>query len=609
MSRDLHRDEELERKSFEYELIQRLWTYIKPHAWKLLGVVLLLLGITYLELTTLRLTAEAIDLYVKPILDQDATQMAVCKTGILRTAIMVSGMYLVQTVLTFLEMNVLVNAGQNIISDMRMALFSHVQKLPASYFDQNPTGKIVTRLTNDVNNIHEAFAGVIVYLIKDLFLMGGILWSMLNQSASLTLVLLIPLPFLIGSSLYFRILNRKAFRRVRETMSRLNSFMHESFAGITVLKTFVQEKRHLAKFKAINEDAYQANMYSNLVAAYFVPIVGFFTAIPLALLLWYGGLQVLSSTLTIGIIFLMIRYIQMFYEPIADFSQKYLMMQSAMASSERIFQIMDTPIPDHEKDYNLSECSEFFPGKVRGKIEFRNVCFAYDPRKPVLKNISFVIQPGETLALVGDTGSGKTTITSLLCRFYEIQSGQILLDDIDIYTIPISALRRQIAIVMQEPFIFSRTIRENIRLNTESISDAQIVQAAHHIGAHDFIAKLPNQYDEMLNERGSNLSAGQRQLITFTRALAHARPVIVLDEATASIDSATEHIVQEATLKLLKGHTSIVVAHRLSTIRNAHQILVLRQGKIIERGNHDTLIATHGHYAEMVQRQFKTTEL
>ncbi len=608
MAVDLHKDEELERKSLEFELIKRLWVYIRPQAWKLIVVVVCLLVITCIELTAIHAIGDALDTYIRPYGSENALAKDEMLYGIYMTAITVTVLYISQMILTFFEMNLMVNAGQNIISNMRMALFEHVQKLPANYFDRNPTGKLVTRLTNDVNNILEAFAGVVVYLIKDLFLMVGILIQMLCVSRSLTLVLLIPLPFLILSSLYFRVLNRKAFRVCRETMSRLNSFMHESFSGITVLKSFVQEKRRTRRFRKLNNDTYRAQMRSNFISALFIPIVGFFTALPTALLLWYGGMQVLGGVITIGVIFIMINYLRMFYEPITDFSQKYLLMQAAMASAERIFQIMDTPVDGNEKYLSEEESKTYFKGEVKGKIEFRNVSFSYDGKKQILNNISFVIQPGETLALVGDTGSGKTTITSLLCRFYEIDEGQILLDDVDIHTIPISALRHQIAIVMQEPFIFSRTINENIRLATDSISDEDVVRTAKHIGAHDFIMKLPQGYEERLTERGSNLSAGQRQLITFTRALAHARPIIVLDEATASIDSATEHIVQEATLKLLEQRTSIVVAHRLSTIRHAHQILVLRQGEIIEQGNHDTLVAQHGHYAEMIQRQFKVLE-
>lgn len=604
MARDLHQDEELETKPLDSELFRRLWVYIRPQSSKLLFVVGLLLIITVIELTTVKVMATAIDVFVHPFdpmrggAPADTTLFV---KGIIWSAVLLVGLYAVQAILMYRQMNTLVMAGQLIISDIRMKLFAHVQRLPAAYFDRHPTGKLVTRLTNDVNNIHEAFSGVLVYLLKDVFLMVGILWVMFTVSSSLALVLLAPLPLLIAVSMFFRILNRRAYRGVRESLSHLNSFMHETFSGISVIKVFVQEARQQARFAALNEKSYRANIWSVIIIAIFIPVVGFMITIPTALLLWYGGLCVLSGALTIGVIFMMINYLRMFYEPIADFSQKYILMQSAMASAERIFQVLDTPATQEDPNTKYTA----FPEPFRGKIEFRDVSFSYDGKKMVLDHVSFVLEPGETLALVGDTGSGKTTITSLLCRFYEITSGTILVDDIDIHDVPLDVLRRQIAIVMQEPFIFSRTIAENIALQTPGITRDDIKRAAVHIGADDFISKLPEGYDEHLNERGSNLSSGQRQLIAFTRALAHNRAVIILDEATASIDSATEQIVQKATLTLLEKRTAIVVAHRLSTIRHAHKILVLQRGVIIESGTHETLVAAGGHYAEMVQKQFR----
>lgn len=605
MARDLHEDEALESKSLDIQLFRRLWTYVRPQQFRLLFVVILLLVVTGIELTTVKLMADALDIFIRPF--ERGTESVPADSGpyvagILWTAATITALYVIQTVLSYRQMNTLVTAGQYIISDLRIRLFAHVQKLPALYFDTHPTGKLVTRLTNDVNNIHEAFAGVGVYLVKDIFLMVGILWVMFSVSTDLALVLLIPVPLLIAVSMFFRYLNRAAYRRVRESLSRFNSFMHETFAGISVIKVFGQEGRQEGRFGALNEENYRANLWSVMVTSVFIPMVGFLTTIPMALLLWYGGLQVLAGMLTLGTVFLMISYLRMFYEPISDFSQKYILMQSAMASAERIFEVMDTPLSDAETRSENGDT--LFPEPFRGRIEFRDVCFSYDGRKRVLEGISFVLEPGQTLALVGDTGSGKTTITSLLCRFYEADSGQILIDGVDIRTVPLDALRRHIAIVMQEPFIFSRSVSENITLGTVAISRLEMEKAARHIGASDFIEKLPHGYDEPLNERGSNLSSGQRQLLAFTRALAHDRSIIILDEATASIDSATEQIVQRATLTLLAERTAIVVAHRLSTIRHAHCILVLQRGRIIESGNHETLVETGGHYAEMVQKQF-----
>lgn len=606
MARDLHQDEELETKPLDAELFKRLWPYLRPQAYRLVSVVFLLLIITVIELFTVKIMADALDVFVRPFDPMSGNipnETAPFVNGLIYTALTLVALYSVQAILTYRQMNTLVTAGQFIVSDMRMDLFAHVQELPAAYFDRHPTGKLVTRLTNDVNNIHEAFAGVIVYLLKDIFLMVGILWMMFSVSSDLALVLLSPLPVLIAVSMFFRILNRRAYRGVRECLSRLNSFMHETFSGISVIKVFVQELNQSRRFSILNENAYRANIWSVTVIAIFIPVVGFIITIPTALLLWYGGMKVLSGTITIGIIFMMINYLRMFYEPIADFSQKYILMQSAMASAERIFEVLDA----QKTSDIISDAPALaaFPHPFHGEIEFRHVSFTYDGRKKILDDISFKLNPGETLALVGDTGSGKTTITSLICRFYEISEGQILIDGIDIRTVPLHELRRHIAIVMQEPFIFSRTVAENISLQTPHITRDTIVRAARHIGADTFIAKLTNGYDELLTERGSNISSGQRQLIAFTRALAHNRAIIILDEATASIDSATEQIVQQATLTLLEKRTSIVVAHRLSTIRHAHQILVLQRGVIIESGSHETLLKAGGHYAEMVQKQFK----
>lgn len=601
----LHEDDLIKTRQLDWQIIRRLSYYMRPQILSLTLVLLFLLIITVIELTTVYLMGEALDLYIRPFENMgevsDVALISAAKSGLVQTVVIVVSLYFVQAFLTYFQMTLLVNAGQHIIAFLRMDLFAHVQQLPALFYDRTPTGKVVTRLTNDVNNIHEAFSGVIVYLAKDLFLMVGIVIMMLTVSWELGLVLLFPLPLIIGSSLIFRILNRKAFAKIREVMSKLNSFMHESFAGIETIKVFLQESRRSAQFQQMNEDGFKANVHSIFINSVFIPLVGFFVALPTALLLWYGGGQILAGVITLGLFFMMISYLRMFYEPIADFSQKYILMQMAMASAERIFQLMDTPIESTEK---IDEYVMSIDVHTGIKIEFRHVSFSYDKVTPILKDVSFILEPGKTLALVGGTGSGKTTITALLCRFYELDAGMILVNDVDIQTLSLSELRHYISIIMQEPFVFSRSIMENIRLDSQEISEQIAITAAETIGANRFIEALSDKYDTHLSERGANLSAGERQLLVFTRAMAHNRPLMILDEATASIDSVTEFMIQQAILKLLCNRTSIVVAHRLSTIRHANHILVLQHGEIVESGTHESLLTQKGLYANMVEEQF-----
>lgn len=489
--------------------------------------------------------------------------------------------------------------GQRIMYDLRMEIFRHLQKLDVAFFDKNPVGRLMTRVTTDVDALNELFTAGVISVFGDIFTLAGIvvILFVLNYQLALAIFSVIPLLFLV--SLIFKIKVRESYRRVRTAIARINAFLQENITGTAVVQSFVQEKRQYRRFTEVNREHLDANLQSIFYYALFYPLLELVGALAVALVIWYGGMKVFQGTLTLGALVAFVQYSDRFFRPISDLSEKYTILQSAMASSERIFKLLDTPpviaAPGQPEATAVQS----------GAIEFRNVTFAYNPGEPVLQDVSFQVRPGEKLALVGATGAGKTTIIALLSRFYDVQSGSILVDGIDVRNYDLQGLRRTIAVVLQDVFLFSGSVAENIRLGNNGIADETVAAAAETVHAASFIRRLAQQYRTEIGERGSSLSVGQKQLLAFARALAFNPKILVLDEATSSIDTETELLIRDALQKLLAGRTSIIIAHRLSTIQNADRILVLHRGRVRETGTHQELLRQRGLYWKLYQLQYK----
>ncbi len=484
--------------------------------------------------------------------------------------------------------------GQRVMYDMRGQIFGHVLRLPLSYFDRTPVGRIVTRTTNDVNAINEMFTSMLVNLFRDTFLLIGVIVIMFSFEWRLALAVLALFPVIVFAAWRFRNRVRAAYREVRRQIAKLNSYLQESISGMRIIQVFVQEKKANAHFTGINRDKYRADMHQLITFAIFRPLMSLLSSFAIALVIWYGGLNVLRGGLSLGALTAFIQYVRMLFEPILRLSEGYNVLQAAMASAERIFLLLDEKQEDRGAGKTISP--------FRGKIEFRDVWFAYNKDEWVLKGVSFTAAPGERIAIVGPTGEGKTTIIRLLLRMYPIQKGEILLDGVPIEQLDISYLRSQMAIVLQDVFLFSGDIMDNIRLHAD-ISEEEAIAAARFVSA-DFVEELPDGYKTEVKERGVTLSYGERQLLSFARAVAFKPRVLVLDEATASIDSQTESLIQKSLLKIMEGRTSIVIAHRLSTIREADKIIVLHKGKVLEEGTHGELLEQDGMYAALHALQF-----
>lgn len=490
--------------------------------------------------------------------------------------------------------------GQKIMHDLRLRIFSHLQNLSLSFYDKNPAGRLVTRVTNDVENIHEMFNSIMINIFRDFSLILGIIAVLFSINWRLTFFCLSFLPLIGIITIFFSFQAREAFREVRLKIAKINTILHENITGIKIVKLFLREKENFRRFCEINHENYLANMKQILVFALFVPLIEIMGTATIALVIWYGGGNVIQGKISLGALAAFLAYLRMFFQPIRDISEKYNILQSAMASLERIFLLLDT--------------QEFLPStktkikklhELKGHIEFQQVYFAYKNEEWVLKDVSFTIREGERVAIVGTTGAGKTTIINLILRFYEIQKGKILLDGIDIRELDTSFLRSQIGLVMQDVFLFACSLRKNILLGNEKISQDELIKIAHYVNAHYFIEKLPNKYDEIISEGGSNLSNGERQLLSFARALAVNPKILILDEATSNIDAETENLIQDALTKLIKNRTSLVIAHRLSTIQNCDRIIVLHHGKIKEQGTHSKLLSMHGIYSKLYKLQYQ----
>ncbi|HEY9062860.1 MAG TPA: ABC transporter ATP-binding protein [Pseudobacteroides sp.] len=509
------------------------------------------------------------------------------------------GVIVIGFLLNFLQISLLSYTSQTIIFNMRMEIFNHIQRLPLSFFDKNPVGRLVTRVISDTENLNEMYTNVLVNLIKDISILVGISIIMLSLNFKLALIVLAVLPIVSVAAGIFRIKIRAIYRSVRVALARINAAMYENISGMRIIQVFGRQKENFKKFEDINTTYYKAGMKEVVAFGLFRPLNDLVSALCLSVLLWFAGGDVISGSLQFGVMFAFVNYITMFFQPINDLSEKYNILQSSMASSERIFLILDTPAEENA-GYDLPKSS-----KIKGDIEFKNVWFAYNNEEWVLRDVSFKVPKGKTVAIVGATGAGKTSIINLINRLYEIQKGEITIDGINVKSIGKNSLRQMMSVVLQDVFLFGGTIKDNIKLNNKSITDEIVISASKNVNAHKFIEKFDNRYDEEVRERGATLSAGQRQLLAFARALAYNPSILMLDEATANIDTETEALIQDALEKITKNRTTIVIAHRLSTIQHADMIIVLHKGKIRETGTHQELLAKKGMYFNLYNLQYK----
>jgi ATP-binding cassette subfamily B protein len=488
------------------------------------------------------------------------------------------------------------------MSDMRMQIFTHLQTLSPSFYDRNPVGRLITRVTTDVDVLNELFSAGIVSIFGDVFTLTGILIAILILNWKLALVTMSVVPLIGITTIVFGRKARDSYRRVRIAIAKSNAFLQEHLTGMSVVQLYNRERKSFAKFDAINREHLGTNMAAVLAYSWFYPAIELLSSIAIALIIWYGGGLVQQNAITLGALVAFIQYSQRFFRPIADMSDKYNILQSAMASSERVFTLLDTPaaIVNPPAAIRSSE-------KPKGEIEFRNVWFAYNNEDWVLRDVSFHVSPGESVAIVGHTGAGKTTTTSLLTRFYDIQKGEILLDGVNIAQFDLTYLRSAFAVVLQDVFLFSGTLESNIRLGSD-VSRDRVIAAVRDVNLAPFIEALPDGFNHVVNERGTTLSAGQRQLLAFARALAHDPRILILDEATSSVDTETELRIREAIDRLMEGRTSIIIAHRLSTIQKCDKIIVMHKGRVREMGSHQQLLAQRGIYYKLYQLQYKDQE-
>ncbi|HPP36596.1 MAG TPA: ABC transporter ATP-binding protein, partial [Clostridiales bacterium] len=560
-------EEELQVKVYDFRLMKRLLGFAARYWYLFVLAVILLFASTAADLARPYLIGVAIDDFIKK---GDAASLS--RMGVYFLLLVVSGF-----LFNLLQIYVLSYAGQSIIFNIRQKLFSHMQKLPLSYFDKNPVGRLVTRVTNDTEALNEVYTNVLVTLLKDIAILAGVVVIMFKLNVTMTLVSLAIMPVVIVLSVFFRRRIRKVYRNVRTSLAKINSAISENISGMRVIQMFNREKENFERFGRIGHEYYRAVMSEIITFGLFRPAVEMMSYIALSLLIWFGGLEVLQGTLQFGVLYAFVNYISMFFQPINDLAEKYNILQASMAAAERIFLILDTPAEDDSGALSL-------PDGVRGEIEFRNVWFAYNEDDWVLRDVSFTVPAGKTVAIVGATGAGKTSIISLLSRLYEIQKGEILIDGINTRDIRKDDLRKLTGTVLQDVFLFSGKLKDNIRLDEESITDDKVREAARYVNADGFISKLPLGYDTEVMERGATFSAGQRQLLAFARALAFDPKILVLDEATSNIDTETEMLIQDALAKLTRNRTTIVIAHRLSTVQHADKIIVLHKGKVRESG-------------------------
>ncbi|MGB8581827.1 MAG: ABC transporter ATP-binding protein [Candidatus Sulfotelmatobacter sp.] len=632
----MSQEEEILGKAYDSRLMARLLKYLSPYKWQVAIALISIVLKSFADVLGPYLTKVAIDRYLAPAKNSSAGfwnwLSPRAGTGIAQIAGIYVGLLVFSFLLEFLQTYFMQWTGQKVMFDLRRQIFRHLQRLHVAFFDKNPVGRLVTRVTTDVDALNEMFTSGVVSIFEDLFVLFGILGVMLCMNWKLALITFAVLPFIVYSTKIFRDRVRDSYRRIRVAIARINSYLQEHISGMVVLQLFNRERKAYNRFSEINRDHMDA--YKDAIMAYSVyyPVVEILSAIAIACVIWFGGgdvmrnvratsvsvsfnwktliaFRLVPTVASLGVLVAFIQYALRFFRPIMDFSEKYNILQSAMAASERIFKLLDTPVQV------VSPAATKRPEGL-GRIEFDHVWFAYHDELEggqapdwVLRDVSFAIEPGETVAIVGHTGAGKTTLISLLLRFYDVQKGAIRIDGVDVKEMDLVDLRSRFGVVLQDPFLFSGTIGGNIRLGTTRIRDEDVEQAAEDVNLADFIRALPKGFDEEVRERGSTLSTGQKQLISFARALAHEPKILILDEATSSVDTETEFRVRDALSRMVEGRTSVIIAHRLSTVQRADKIIVMHKGQVREMGAHQQLLAQHGIYFKLYQLQYKDQEI
>src|SRR6202035_3238330 len=636
----MSQEEEVLGKAYDSRLMARLLKYLRPYRWQVAIALVSIVLKSFADVLGPYLTKVAIDRYLSPAKGLSSGFWNWLSprpiTGIGQIAGMYVGLLVSSFLLEFLQTYYMQWTGQKVMFDLRRQIFRHLQRLHVGFFDKNPVGRLVTRVTTDVDALNEMFTSGVVSIFEDLFVLFGILGVMLCMNWKLALLTFGVLPFIVYSTKIFRDRVRDSYRRIRVAIARINSYLQEHVSGMVVLQLFNRERKAYDRFSEINRNHMDA--YKDAIMAYSVyyPVMDVLSWIAIACVIWFGGgdvmrnirvnsvavhfnwktlvtFRLVSTGATLGVLVSFIMYAQRFFRPIMDFSEKYNILQSAMAASERIFKLLDTPVQV------VSPAVTKHP-EGAGRIEFDHVCFAYHDTSQekaeseqapdwVLRDVSFAIEPGETVAIVGHTGAGKTTLISLLLRFYDVQKGAVLIDGVDVKKMDLAELRGRFGVVLQDPFLFSGTIGGNIRVGTERIKDADIEKAAEDVNLAEFIRALPKGLDEEVRERGSTLSTAQKQLISFARALAHEPKILILDEATSSVDTETEFRVRDALNRMVEGRTSLIIAHRLSTVQRADKIIVMHKSQVREMGTHQQLLAQRGIYFKLYQLQYKDQEL
>ncbi len=586
-------EEEAIGKTYDFQVARRLLRYLRPYIRLLIPALLLTLLLNLLGTLQPIFTKFAIDWYIRPGIYQ----------GLGTLVALYAGVQVLRLVFSYFQAILLNTVGQHVMFDLRGELYDKLQHQEVAYYDRNPVGRIMTRLTSDVDSLNELFTAGITDLLGDLVMIVAIIGVMLWMDVRLTLVILLTVPMLFAATTWFRKGARKGLDLVRTRLARINSFLQEHFAGAQTVQIFNAEPKSLRKFREIGANYRKANIDTIFYFAIFFPIVDFIAAVGIALIVWYGGYRMMQNTpgntvLTLGGLVAFIQYSGFLFQPIRDISDKYGILQGAVVASHRIFKTLDLPLAITTPQRSLKS------SRAAGHIEFENVWFAYKDDDWILKDVSFKVEPGQSVALVGHTGSGKTTITNLLMRFYDVQKGRILLDGVDIRDWELESLRKNFAVVLQDVFLFSGTVESNIRLGRDDISQERVKWAAQEVHADRFIERLPEAYKAEVRERGAGFSVGQKQLISFARALAFDPALLILDEATSSIDTETEQLIQQAIERVMLDRTSIVVAHRLSTVQRASRIIVLHHGEIREQGTHQQLLALHGLYWKLYKLQY-----
>jgi ATP-binding cassette subfamily B protein len=628
-----NQEEEVLGKAYDGRLMRRLLTYLRPYKWHVVVALAAIILKSGLDVLGPFLTKIAIDKYLAKSPDSHSwigdRLSSAPLTGIAQIGGLYVGILVFTFTLEFIQTYLMQWTGQKVMFDLRRQIFRHLQHIHVAFFDKHPVGRLVTRVTTDVDALNEMFTAGVVSIFEDVFVLAGIIAIMMKMNWKLALITFAVLPLIVYATKIFRDKVRDSYRRIRTAIARINSYLQEAVSGMLVLQLFNREKRAFNKFSDINASHMEAFKDAIMAYSVYYPVVEILSAIAIASIIWFGGNDVIRGVATIGVLVAFMQYAQRFFRPIQDLSEKYNILQSAMAAGERVFKLLDTKI-------EVTSPAVAKRPQGPGRIEFDHVWFAYGNKpaaeKPadsssrlgragapvptqtgepdwVLRDVSFALEPGETIAVVGHTGAGKTTLISLLMRFYDVQRGAIRLDGVDIKEMNLDDLRGRFGVVLQDPFLFSGTVAGNIRLGTARIQDADVEQAAEDVNLADFIRTLPGGFKEEVRERGSTLSTGQKQLISFARALAHNPKILILDEATSSVDTETEFRVRDALNRMVEGRTALIIAHRLSTIQRADKIIVMHKGQVREMGSHQQLLAQRGIYWKLYQLQYKDQEI